>query len=51
MRDFPGGPEVKTLYSQSLVRELGSHMPHGVVRQKKKKKEREFEKAEIYVYV
>ena len=41
--DFPGGPVVKTALplhkaqAQSLVRKLGSHMPHGGQKNKNKK--------------
>ena len=46
MRDFPGGPVVKTLrfhcrgYGFDPGHELRSHMPHGV--DKKKEKENEY---------
>ena len=44
MRDFSGGPVVKTLHSQyrgpgSIFGQGQSHMPHGVAQQKKKEKE------------
>ena len=38
--ELPGSPEVETLQGTqvwSLVRELGPHKPHGVVKKKKKK--------------